>query len=506
MVRRADPPVVWALLQIAALSMHMPLGLLTGSQRALASVSGVVSVSIGTTILFTGLYFLIRRMIHSGWRALALVSVAIVLFWHGSGVSALTGPLEWTTNLFIAALVLVAAYRFADHRNFKIATFVGAVTLATTLAALMVLDALATPEPVVQAKSTIPNITLSATPDIYLVLLDGYGRSDVLRELFGFDNSEFLTNLAGQDFDVAETSNANYTITHLSLPSLLEMSYMNDPLDFMTNSDLEALARVTSGENALVRTLKDAGYVYVHGDSDHWFNTCGPEVDVCLEGPLLDVTGHSLLATTPLGDLFYPVSGDPTTALNLSRISQMASWDEVRPETDAPIFTFLHLVLPHPPLFLDRDCDIRIDSQLGGRILSDGRVEPAHLDRRKDAWVEQVECANKAVLRFLDELNEEDVVVITSDHGPDSAFVIETSEPDDLKLEPLQERLPNLTAVRMPDGCRGTLPSDVHTVNVFRTVLECLSDVDIAMLDNHYFAASFGGSIVELKYTDPSAD
>ena len=506
MTDRTDPPVLWALLQIAALSLHMPLGLMTGSQRALASVSGVVIVSLGTATVFTGLYFLIRRIVGSGWRALALVSVAIVLFWHGSSPAGLTGVLGWTSSLILAALVFTAAYRFAERRLFKLATFVGAMTMAITLIVLTVVDTVTTPEPVVGATSVIPDISLTSTPDIYLVLLDGYGRADVLDDLYSYDNSSFMDDLRASGFDVAPSSSSNYTITHLSLPSLLEMSYMNEPLDYMNNSDLQALARVTSGDNTLVRTLKDAGYTYVHGDSDHWFNTCGPSVDVCLPGPLLDVTGHTLLATTPVGDLFYPVSGDPTTALNRTRIDEMTSWSDVRPQTDDPVFAFLHLVLPHPPLFLDRECAVRVDPELGGRILNDGRIDEAHLQRRKDAWVEQLECANKTVFEFLGQIDDEAVVVLTSDHGPDSAFVIESADPEDLTTDLLRERLPTLTAVRMPESCRGTLPEDIHTVNLFRRVLGCLSDTELDMLDSRYFAASFGGSIVELDYANELAD
>ena len=125
---------------------------------------------------------------------------------------------------------------------------------------------------------------------------------------------------------------------------------------------------------------------------------------------------------------------------------------------------------------------------------------------RKDAWVEQLECANKAVFEFLGQIDEEAVVVLTSDHGPDSTFVIESADPDDLTTDLLRERLPTLTAVRMPESCRGTLPADIHTVNLFRSVLGCLSGTELDMLDSRYFAASFGGSIVELKYANELAD
>jgi hypothetical protein len=42
--------------------------------------------------------------------------------------------------------------------------------------------------------------TAASKPDIYYIILDGYARSDVMRELFGFDNSAFLDRLEAKGF------------------------------------------------------------------------------------------------------------------------------------------------------------------------------------------------------------------------------------------------------------------------------------------------------------------
>ena len=65
-------------------------------------------------------------------------------------------------------------------------------------------------------------------PDIYYILLDGYTRSDVLSTRFGFDNSDFLANLEALGFYIADCSQSNYKHTHLTLPSLMNMVYIED--------------------------------------------------------------------------------------------------------------------------------------------------------------------------------------------------------------------------------------------------------------------------------------
>ncbi len=58
-------------------------------------------------------------------------------------------------------------------------------------------------------------------PAIYYIILDGYARSEVMRELFDFDNTAFLERLERKGFFVARGSNANYCQTPLSRSSSL---------------------------------------------------------------------------------------------------------------------------------------------------------------------------------------------------------------------------------------------------------------------------------------------
>ena len=67
---------------------------------------------------------------------------------------------------------------------------------------------------------------LGYNPDIYLIVLDGYAREDVLRQHYKFDNSAFLDGLRGRGFQVSGASTANYNWTFLSLASFLNMDYL----------------------------------------------------------------------------------------------------------------------------------------------------------------------------------------------------------------------------------------------------------------------------------------
>ncbi len=67
-------------------------------------------------------------------------------------------------------------------------------------------------------------------PDIYYIILDGYGRGDVLKSVYGFDNEKFYNELENRGFFIARKSNANYAQTTLfSLASSLNMEYLEIP-------------------------------------------------------------------------------------------------------------------------------------------------------------------------------------------------------------------------------------------------------------------------------------
>jgi hypothetical protein len=64
-------------------------------------------------------------------------------------------------------------------------------------------------------------------PDIYYIILDAYGRSDIIKTLYDYDNSDFINSLESLGFYVADCSQSNYAQTELSLASSLNMDYLD---------------------------------------------------------------------------------------------------------------------------------------------------------------------------------------------------------------------------------------------------------------------------------------
>jgi len=496
---RNQPKPIWVVIQLCALSFHVPLTVVSGTQRTLADTTSAFKLGLAVSLASLLLYVLLKVVTKDGWKALAWTSVGLLFFWHWqwSSTSSIAATL---VTIALLVLVLVAAGLYSHHLYLQVGLFAVSITLAVTMLVRFAISEFTAPPPVVSLAGAPAFGLMSSTPDIFLIVLDGYGREDVLRTIYAFDNSEFAISLENSGFNVASSANANYGGTHQSIPSLLNMTYVAEDGDVISNSDLEVLARSISGDNALVRTLKDNGYRYIHGDTDHWVNTCGREVDVCLEGPLLDITIDSLLAATPVGPLIFPSSGDPSTYLNLDRIEQLENWGQTQgASSSAPTFTYLHLMLPHPPLYLDSSCSVDIRPNMGERNLNLGDISTDVLAERKDGYIEQVKCANLTIERFLAQVDEDDVVVITADHGPDS-YGLMTGNPSMWSAEQMWERFGTLTAVRLP-ACP-IEDEDLQLVNVFRLVLGCLTGDGVLVLEKRYFGATYGGPVFEIPDPD----
>ena len=68
-------------------------------------------------------------------------------------------------------------------------------------------------------------------PDVYYLILDEYARNDALQEYHGYDNSDFKNYLTNKGFHVAENSFANYPLSVQSIPSTMNLQYINFLLD-----------------------------------------------------------------------------------------------------------------------------------------------------------------------------------------------------------------------------------------------------------------------------------
>jgi hypothetical protein len=309
-------------------------------------------------------------------------------------------------------------------------------------------------------------------PDIYLILLDGYSRSDELTRQFGMDNTAFTTELARRGFDVDPDSRTNYTYTALTLTSLLSMDYVDAGANGIVSEVglREQLDEAMTG-GAAFRALRSAGYSLVATDAGWEHVALRSVVDRYISRPEMNDFERSLLARTWLPDI-PPI---PRTLFfdNLrSRIEGILA-DAAAVAADdggSPTFTFVHVPSPHLPLAFNADGSATpYDSRqyLAGRASEFGLTAWEYAD----AYAANLAHLNRLVLEAVDAIrsasDSDPVIVIMSDHGYNGDSPVHG-----------ESMLRSLFAAYTP-GQPGLLERSPTPVNLMRVLLEGYLGADV---------------------------
>jgi hypothetical protein len=257
----------------------------------------------------------------------------------------------------LAVAVVVVAWRLSARPAVRLWCLLFAVLL-TAVPVLQVAQHRLSVSDARPAHAAASVAGLERTPDIYYVVPDGYGSTEMLQTVAGLDNSAFLEMFENRGFVVARNAYANYPTTFLSVASTLQMDYVVEPgpealgtANDEENADRSAFYNIIQGDSALGETLREAGYRYVHAPPGTWNGSaCSGSEDLCVEplaesgvGVVLGEVEWALLQMTPaadllasLGESFDDVSSDPVHTV---RVVEAQDWDE-------PVFAFIHMLHP----------------------------------------------------------------------------------------------------------------------------------------------------------------
>jgi hypothetical protein len=349
--------------------------------------------------------------------------------------------------------------------------------------------------PLAQGSTSRPGL-----PDIYYIILDGYARADVLQEVYAFDNSEFTSFLEDQGFYLAGQSRTNYPQTVCSLSSSLNMTYLDDLPGQVGEAtrDLSPLQAMTSHNRVFAR-LRQEGYLIRNISSGFFFTedldvevTEAPEYQVsALQGQLLSLTPYPIFA-----DLLG--LSDPYD-LHRERIRYALQHLRQRPETERPVFTFSHIVAPHPPFVFDAGGgEVQ---PVGAFSIFDGDQYAGSQEDYLEGFRQQTIFVNQEIKQVITDIlgnsSRPVIIVLQSDHGPGSRLVWK-----DWERSYLPERMSILNAYYFPDGDYSHLYPSITPVNSFRVILsQFFAEAYPLLADRNYFA-SLGSPYYYIEITD----
>ena len=326
-----------------------------------------------------------------------------------------------------------------------------------------------------QAEQNTDVLSLNAgeqPPDIYYIILDGYGRSDVLKNEYGYDNLDFLNVLKDMGFTIAECSQSNYAQTQLSLASALNFNYIDSLSDrFVPGSDDRTGLDQMIQRSAVRESLEQAGYhivAFATGflateltDADYFL---GPQRS---QGQLNEFE-HLLMETTFArllqdGNRF----GMQNAGSELFRERTLFTLDELDELSyiREPKFVFAHIIAPHPPYVFGP---------------TGGPVEPADVGTTKteegasqyrDQAIYMSSRMMEIIPRIITNSGTPPIIIIQGDHGPTVA-----SSP--------RARMSNLNAFFLPGMEKSAVYSTITPVNTFRIIFNNYFRQDLELLED----------------------
>ncbi|MBC7873364.1 MAG: sulfatase-like hydrolase/transferase [Ferruginibacter sp.] len=299
-------------------------------------------------------------------------------------------------------------------------------------------------------------------PDVYFILADEYAGNTELKDLFRFDDSAFLHQLAGLGFHTIPESRSNYNYTPFSVASLLNMNYLDLEGNDRTKPDLTYCYEAIR-DNQLLRFLRFHDYDFYNYSVFDFEGQPARVRETFLPVKTRLITSQTFLSRFDKEIRFNFVyrwkskkNLEILTYANKKNNENIydLTWKLAGKKTTNPKFVYTHLMMPHYPYYFDRNGK----EQPFENLLEGNQVNKA-------AYIEYLQYTNKELIKLVDHILQSSasppLIVLMGDHG-----FRHFMQPVESKYYFL-----NLSSVYLPSGNYTGFSDSLTGVNLFRTVL-----------------------------------
>lgn len=475
----------------------------------------VVTVPMAITTCFALLsWSVLNLVLKDKQKAGLLVSLFVLLFFsYGHFYNLIKdfqlivggftfGPNKILYTAWCILSVLGAYSSIRTHRDLgNLTTFLNIVAASLVMFSLVNIGAYMLRAGFVRQEKSTGNIEggridpkeAAALPHIYYIILDGYARADILREIYQYDNTEMGDYLTQKGFYIADRSRSNYAQTALSLASSLNFEYLDDLVEQIgVESDDRAPLRDMIRDNKVVHFLRQHGYLFV-AFSSGYSATEITNADVYMtSGAFFDEFQNGLINTTPISAVLSVLHYQ----YDLHRRKILYTFDHLVDfsETEEPVFVFAHILAPHPPFVFGRH---------GEEINPEARFSLMdwRWDQYEEDYIEQLIFINGKVRETIDGILSRSarpvIIILQADHGPGS-----TLDWGDPGYSYIRERMSILNAYLLTNNGNDNLYDDITPVNTFRIIFNDYFNTDYELLDDESYISTWDHPYKLINVTD----
>lgn len=454
---------------------------------ALTNVSGVAAFGAIRSVVIVviaalGLSCLGRVLLRDSHRGGVLAALWVLTLLAVDDVRLAAIVVVISALLFGEVYILPEAKR--TIRWARVGRFFGRLVVILTVAIAIqalqlgaVTDALRSLTHETALRPALPDPANPEDPDIYMILLDGHARPDIIKDVFGRDVTAFLNALSADGFVVASKSRSNYLFTLEVLSSVFNQAHLAD-IDRMDGllAGTEgrppgAIARSVINDNQTFTFLRSRGYE-IGAISGGFEQSAVREAEWFIDTGQISEFEIALLRRSILRPVIQGLAPDAVSGQHRARIQAVFDEFGASPSRPGhrPRFVFAHVPSPHAPWVYRADGSHRtvIDLQdFYAEYLIGFATEELAL-----AYGDQLVDIDRRLLESLHRLDEgiearsrSAVVVVFSDHGTS------IHADGDIRL-----RYKNLLAVRATDH-ELVLEDNLTLVNLLPSLFEQLYGV-----------------------------
>lgn len=315
-------------------------------------------------------------------------------------------------------------------------------------------------------------------PDVYVILLDGYARHDLLEARFGLDDSPFLDGLRTRGFTVATANHSNYMSTLPSIASFLNYRQLVDvpalqPLIANPGIDDGPFVHRAISQAAILDRFRELGYESISLASG-FEQSAVRGADRFIDGGQLNDFEIQLLRPSFVASVLLATAPDSFSASQRERIERelLAVESLSREDTARPRFVFAHIPSPHRPWVNHADGSPNVATDLDTWYFDTPETNGMSREDVIAGFTGQSAYIGGRVLRTVDAILANSarppVILVLSDHGPAL----------DVATDSIEVKLRNLFAAYTP-GKTGMFADDVTLVNVFPAMFDAYLGVDL---------------------------
>ncbi|MEI9808071.1 MAG: sulfatase-like hydrolase/transferase [Bacteroidota bacterium] len=309
-------------------------------------------------------------------------------------------------------------------------------------------------------------------PDVYVIITDEYAGNRELKDVFHFDNTAFLEQLAARGFHIIPNSSSNYNMTPYSIASTLNMDYF----EFKKTGRQPLLSYTYEkiSNNRLLQFLYHQQYKFYNYSFFDFKGQPTVTQETFLPAKMKLITGQTFLSRIEK-EIRYHLAitlksnreirkNTYFNRTNNEKIYQLTI-KTAEEKTNQPKFVLTHLMMPHYPYYYNKD-----GIEFPFEQLTEGN------QHRRENYIEYLQYGNKKILALVDHIlknaSAPPVIILMGDHG-----FRHLDKSVDTKYY-----FYNLASVYLPGKNYAAFSDSLTNVNLLRTVLNTTFNQQLAYL------------------------